>query len=269
MRLSSEHDDNTQSLDIFEKANEQLTALAEFGPEDSARRIILEQCVQDIGVKNGSVTGSYSVILAFLREFSVRLSFHSCFAYRRLGRRPRNHRSGSPTAADIEYLVENFDLAALVVCELVDFVNGYRTVKAVSRLRQLKIRLELLGLILRLLPHSLSKDSHAQLWSYLVGEKALGSAERNLGFDFYNGFGSSDMVSLRRDTLPQHLLISSQEAHPILDSVYRDFFPALDCTDISYSPSVIELCKRSLEYLNHETQKEVLLLTHLVSPVHN
>jgi hypothetical protein len=73
MRLSSEHDDNTQSLDIFEKANEQLTALAEFGPEDSARRRILEQCVQDIRVMNGSVTGSCSVILAFLREFLVPL----------------------------------------------------------------------------------------------------------------------------------------------------------------------------------------------------
>ncbi|KAA8893265.1 hypothetical protein FN846DRAFT_548229 [Sphaerosporella brunnea] len=246
MRLSSEHDDTTQSLEIFEKSNEQLTALAEFGPEDSARRRILEHCVEDIRVMNASVTGSYSVILAFLR------------------RRPRNHRSGSPTALDIEYLVGKFDFAALVVRELVEFIDSHRTDKAISRLRKLKIRLELLSVILRLLPGSLSKGSHAQLWSYVVGEKSLGSSERNVGFDFYHGLGSSDTLSVYfdLDTSAGLYLTGGQETHPILDGIYREFFPALDCTDISFSPSMIDLCSRSLEYLNRGTQPQDHLNAH-------
>jgi hypothetical protein len=69
MRLASEHDENAQALGIFDRVNDELTALAEFGPEGNVRRRILDRCVDDIRAMNGSATGSTSVILAFLRMF--------------------------------------------------------------------------------------------------------------------------------------------------------------------------------------------------------
>ena len=81
MRLASEHDETVetvQTMDIFHRANEELSALAEFGPEGSVRREILEKCVDDIKEMNGSVTGSTSVILAFLRKFTSIVQSCSC-----------------------------------------------------------------------------------------------------------------------------------------------------------------------------------------------
>ena len=73
MRLASEHDENVQALEIFDRANEELVALAEFGPDGNVRRRILDTCVDDIQALNGSTTGSTSVILAFLRKSLVNL----------------------------------------------------------------------------------------------------------------------------------------------------------------------------------------------------
>ena len=70
MRLASEQDESSQALEIFDRANEQLSALAEFGPEGRVRREILERCAADIGAMNGSATGSTSVIMAFLRKYN-------------------------------------------------------------------------------------------------------------------------------------------------------------------------------------------------------
>jgi hypothetical protein len=111
------------------------------------------------------------------------------------GRRPRNHRADSPTASeDVGYLVDKFDFAALVVSELVGFIEGHRSVETIPRTRKLKLRLELLSFMLCVSPKCLSKELHAQLWLYLVGEKALGSSERDLGCEFYNQFSSLDVL---------------------------------------------------------------------------
>ena len=176
-----------------------------------------------------------------------------------IGRRPRNYRADSPSASeDVGYLVETFDLAALVVRETLEFIERHRLVKTASRLQKLKTRLELLNLMLRMSPNCVSKDLHAQLWTYLVGEKALGPSERVLGFDFYNLFGLLDAVlpSLRN---PGMCLATNtcKETHPILDSLYRDFLPSLDCIYLSCTPSVVELCKKSMEFLSRTAQPEV------------
>jgi len=196
MRLASEHDETVetaQAMVIFQRANEELSTLAEFGPEGSVRREILEKCVDDIREMNRSATGSTSVILAFLRK-SISIIILT-YTYTPTGRRPRNYRADSPTASeDVEYLVKTFDLAALVVRETLEFIERHRPVKAVSRLQKLKTRLELLNLMLHMSPGCVFKDLHAQLWTYLVGEKALGPSERVLGFDFYNLFGPFDDV---------------------------------------------------------------------------
>ena len=193
MRLASEHDENVQALEIFDRANEELVALAEFGPDGKVRRHILDTCVDDIQALNGSTTGSTSVILAFLRKSLT--YHHHHHADKAIGRRPRTQRADSPTVPeDVEYLVDSFDFAALAVRELVEFVEGHRSVESISRTRKLKLRLELLRLMLMVSPKCLSKELHAQLWLYLVGEKALGSSERDIGCEFYNEFFSPNVL---------------------------------------------------------------------------
>ena len=208
MRLASEHDENVQALEIFDRANEELVALAEFGPDGKVRRRILDTCVDDIQALNGSTTGSTSVILAFLRKS---LTFHHHHTDRPIGRRPRTQRADSPTVPeDVEYLVDSFDFAALAVRELVEFVEGHRSVESISRTRKLRLRLELLRLMLMVSPKCLSKELHAQLWLYLVGEKALGSSERDIGCEFYNEFFSPNvLLPFPPPAPPSHTLINA------------------------------------------------------------
>lgn len=199
MKLASEQDESAQTLDIFDRANKDLTVLAEFGPAGRVRRDILDLCVEDIREMNGSVAGSTSVILAFLSKDDG--SFIGCEdydmedAYMPTGRRPRNARADSPTASeDVEHLVEKFDIATLVVNELVEFVERHRSMNTNPRMRNLKLRLELLSSLLSVSPRCLSKELHARLWEYLVGEKALGSSERDMGYGFYFHFGVTEVV---------------------------------------------------------------------------
>lgn len=50
---------------------------------------------------------------------------------------------------------------------------------------------------------------------------------------------------------------SCQETFPLLDSLYREFLPSLDCIYFSCTPSVVELCKKSMEFLSRTAQPEV------------
>jgi hypothetical protein len=68
MRLASEQKEDARICEIFDVANKELTALADIGPDSVVRREILERCAEDLVARNGSVTGSTTVILSFLSE---------------------------------------------------------------------------------------------------------------------------------------------------------------------------------------------------------
>ncbi|KAL7275754.1 hypothetical protein RUND412_001304 [Rhizina undulata] len=197
---------------IFDFAAKELIALAECGPESNLRRKIFLDCVGDIREMNASGTGSTTVITAFLQK------------------RPHISRADSPTFSDdLEYLVKELDLPGLLIKEIASFVDSHRNYDFYARLRRLKCRLDLLQFILQDMPGCLSRDSCETLWTYLVGDKALGTTERDHGFKFYHMF-------------------SSQETNPLLDDVFRTYFPAL--SPKNFSQGTLNFCRKAIEYLN-------------------
>lgn len=95
-------------------------------------------------------------------------------------------RAGSPTFGDdIEYLVGELKLAELLIEEICGFVESHREKEQTSRMRRLKLRLDLLQYIMSIAPECLPPGLDEKLWTYLVGASALGQAERDVGFEFY------------------------------------------------------------------------------------
>ncbi|RPA96030.1 hypothetical protein L873DRAFT_1270836 [Choiromyces venosus 120613-1] len=105
-----------------------------------------------------------------------------------------------------------------------------------SRIRRLKLRLELLQYIMSVAPECLPPGLDEKLWTYLVGASALGQSERDVGFEFYithfsNCRGCFD---------------------PILEHAFRRHFPVLD--PAYFSSHVLNFCKMSIDYLNRSTE---------------
>lgn len=91
---------------------------------------------------------------------------------------------------DIEYLIKELNLAELLVNEIARFVDSHSKQDQCSTLRRLKARLELLQFILHNSPECLTPHLGEKLWKYLVGEKALGTSERDHGFEFYINYST-------------------------------------------------------------------------------
>lgn len=91
---------------------------------------------------------------------------------------------------DIEYLIKELNLAELLVNEIARFVDSHSKQDQYSTLRRLKARLELLQFILHNSPECLTPRLGEKLWTYLVGEKALGTSERDHGFEFYINYST-------------------------------------------------------------------------------
>jgi hypothetical protein len=127
-----------------------------------------------------------------------------------------------------------------------------------STLRRLKARLELLQFILYNSPECLTAHLGEKLWTYLVGAKALGTSERDDGFEFYINHYLKITAACVTNAPPQvHVsLTDQQQADPILESVFKIYFPALD--PACFSPNVLPFCMKSIEYLNKPTGVSVL-----------
>lgn len=91
---------------------------------------------------------------------------------------------------DIEYLIKELNLAELLVNEIARFVDSHSEHDHYSTLRRLKARLELLQFILYNSPECLTPYLGQKLWTCLVGEKALGTSERDHGFEFYINYST-------------------------------------------------------------------------------
>lgn len=186
------HEEDKPTLDtglsapaIFDFAARELRSLTGYGPVGAARREIFLECINDIKTINPSATGSISVILAFLRKSSTPwedLRSGSTIPENR----PPTLRAGSPTyTEDVDYLVSELKLAELLIEELGGFVESHRDKDQASRLRRLKLRLELLQFIISTCPDCLPPGLDEKLWTYVVGASALGHSERDAGFEFY------------------------------------------------------------------------------------
>lgn len=105
---------------------------------------------------------------------------------------------------DLSYLVNESQFSALMVSELVAFIDSHRNSNQLLRQRRLKSRLELLHFILELVPDCLTDNLRRQLWSYLVGDRALGSYERDQGFEFYLTFDLPSSVHYDSSSLIIH-----------------------------------------------------------------
>ncbi|KAI5781142.1 hypothetical protein EDC01DRAFT_244286 [Geopyxis carbonaria] len=219
MRLASEQ---VESISVtsqqvpsnaFDIANRNLSRLVETGPAGTIRKQIFIDCVSNIREMNDHTTGNTTAILTILR------------------RRSRNARSDDPVVQqDIHLLVHELELPQLLVKEISRFVNVHRGKTTSLTMRKLDSRLELLKFILNYSPQCLLKEEHAQLWKCIIGEEALGTFERDQGFEFYSHFATN------------------LEFRSILDTIYCELFPKLHPK--CFSPHVLDFCKNSLQYLN-------------------
>ncbi|KAI5814383.1 hypothetical protein BZA77DRAFT_99270 [Pyronema omphalodes] len=221
MQLVLRHEDafeNQQLISLFTRAEEMLAKLCSKHSDSSLRKDIFRLCVENIRAYNENTTGSLSALNTIFR-------YRPAPSYRPIAVNAED---------DIRWLVEECDFGSLVVEELIHYIDDHRIGNTSFRARQLRIRLDLLALVLLHEPNSIDIEQQEKLWSYLVGHKALGPAERELACEhlYYE--------------LNEHF--KDFQAHPILDMVYRKLLPELDSQ--FFATPVLELAKKSLEYLN-------------------
>ncbi|KAH0562489.1 hypothetical protein GP486_002826 [Trichoglossum hirsutum] len=143
---------------VYEFASRELHELVNIGPTNENRRKIYHECVQDIADMTSSATGSICAINAFLRR-----------------------KATGSGISDTRMLTEELSLTSLVVSEFAHGIEIEREKKAHAQINNavVKARLDLLYYIITYAAPTITVDLGERLWSYFVGEQALGDAERH------------------------------------------------------------------------------------------
>lgn len=140
--------------DINQFALGQLQHLLVLGPSDADRKIIYEDCINDVASRTRFASGSISAIKALLRQ--------------------------NPEQ-DIRLLSRHSDLTNLIIEEFAHIVeteprstSTFRTLDEV-----LTVRLELLQSVIIYIPDTISPESGHRLWNVMFGPRALSDRARN------------------------------------------------------------------------------------------
>ena len=134
--------------DIHHFATHQLRTLLPFGPSDTDKRAIYDECLKDISRQTNFATGSVSAIHALLAQNYER---------------------------EFALLSKDSDLTSLLVDELAHMIGTERSSQQPSQMsdERLEIRLQLLQHIIMYVPDTFTAKTSTQLWNVAVGSEAL------------------------------------------------------------------------------------------------
>lgn len=146
-----------RSRDIHIFALTELQSLLHLGPSDSDRRLIYEECVNDILYRTPYATGSFSAIKALL------------------ARNPEG---------DIKMLADESDLTNLVIKDFAHVIDIESSSTSAPQTfdESLTVRLELLQSIIILIPDTITAEAGQRLWEVTVGGNALNDRVRQIAW---------------------------------------------------------------------------------------
>ncbi|KAL6717000.1 hypothetical protein ACLMJK_004914 [Lecanora helva] len=153
----------TKSLDTLRRrlinqfATDQLSSLLQCGPSDRDRRIIYQECVQDISARNESSTGSLVAINILLSQD------------------PEKYFAS---------VSREWDLAHLVVGEFAYKIALEKSKEASSLMFQegLDSRMFLIQNLILFVPDTITDDVGTQLWDFAVGSEAPNDRARQMAW---------------------------------------------------------------------------------------
>lgn len=177
--------------DIHHFATHQLRTLLPFGPSDTDKRAIYDECLKDISGQTNFATGSVSAIHALLAQNYER---------------------------EIALLSKDSDLTSLLVDELAHMIGTERSLQQPSQMfdERLEIRLQLLQHIIMYVPDTFTAKTGTQLWNVAVGSEALHDRAREAGW----------MCFIRAMRYP--IRNAYPKRNVFIDQCVRDLLPRLE-----------------------------------------
>ena len=138
--------------DIHLFATSELTNFLAFGPSDADRKVIYQDCIQDISDHTDFASGSVSAINALLAH-----------------------------GEDIPSLTNEWDFARLIVEDFAHTIEAERSTNSLSQIvgDRLGPWLTLIQTIILYVPDTIKANTATQLWEYAVGLQALNSSARD------------------------------------------------------------------------------------------
>ncbi|KAI9864071.1 MAG: hypothetical protein M1813_003388 [Trichoglossum hirsutum] len=200
---------------VYEFASRELHELVNIGPTNENRRKIYHECVQDIANMTPSATGSICAINAFLRR-----------------------KATGSGISDTRMLTEELSLTSLVVSEFAHGIEVEREKKSHAQINNavVRARLDLLYYIITYAAPTITADLGERLWSYLVGEQALGDAERHAAWTV--------LCKIASDLRTRNVFI---------DRCIEDYLPCLDPR--FFISGMLSFTQQAIQYearLNHQ-----------------
>ncbi|KAI9773606.1 MAG: hypothetical protein M1840_006880 [Geoglossum simile] len=200
---------------VYDFASRELQELVAVGPTNEDRRKIYHECVQDIANMTPSATGSICAINAFLRRKSSGLG-----------------------VSDIRMLTDELSLTSLVVSEFAHGIEVERAKKSPVQINNavVRARLDLLYYIITFAAPTITNDLGERLWSYLVGEQALGDVERHAAWIMLCKIASE-----------------LRTRNQFIDRCIEDYLPSLDPT--FFISGMLSFTQQAIQYearLNHQ-----------------
>ena len=142
----------TKEIHVF--ALTELQNLLAFGPSNTDRKLIYQECVKDISSRTEFATGSVSAINALL---------------------------GQNTEGDIRMLATDSDLTNLVIEDFAHIIGTESLLLSLPRTLDegLTVRLDLLQSIIIHIPDTITADAGQRLWDVMLGHEALSDRARH------------------------------------------------------------------------------------------
>ena len=164
-----------------------------FGPSDTNRRVIYDECLQDISSQTDSATGSISAIHALLSQ---------------------NYEG------EMALLPKDLDLPSLLVGEFAHMIEVERSSPYSPQMleERLNIRLQLLQEIITHVPARITAKTGTKLWNFAVGSEALNDPARENGW----------MCFLRATRCHGSNRIPCTSRNAFIDQCIGDHLPRLD-----------------------------------------
>ncbi len=143
--------------EIHAFARTELGSLLEFGPSDTDRRAIYQECIADISDRTEYVTGSISAMSALIAQ--------------------------NPEG-EIIFLTKGSDLTTVVIEEFAHMMDSERLSNCNSQMLEdrLEIRCNLLQHIIVSAPDTITSTAGGKLWDSAVGSRALHDRARHCGW---------------------------------------------------------------------------------------
>ena len=144
-----------RNKEVYHFAYHELQNLLPYGPSDTDRSSIYEECINNISSKSPVATGSVAALNIIL---------------------------GPNPGQSIRDLVNESDLISLIVEDYVRVVEIGPGESAISQISPLPVRLNLLQQIIVHVPDSVTPELGQILWNYVVGSKAPSGDARDVGW---------------------------------------------------------------------------------------